>query len=228
MFFGENESFKYSQRSYSQCGEDSIVLYVFSLRGIQNPTYLDIGANHPFYINNTASFYEKGSRGINVEANTDLVKLFEKHRPKDTNLNVGIGPEEGVMDFFIFRDNTLSTFSSLEAELQKLAGGVLVEIIKVKIVTLNHIVENYSKGLFPDLLTIDVEGVDFEIMQSADFSKSKPRIICAETAEYSPIGAGEKRKDYIQFIESLGYYLYADTNLNSIFLERDFWFNYKK
>ena len=36
--------------SYSQCSEDLIVRYIFNLRGISKPTYLDIGANDPFYI----------------------------------------------------------------------------------------------------------------------------------------------------------------------------------
>jgi hypothetical protein len=38
--------------SYSQCGEDILINYIFSLRGIVKPSYIDIGANHPFFINN--------------------------------------------------------------------------------------------------------------------------------------------------------------------------------
>ena len=57
------------KKSFSQCGEDLIVNYIFGLRGITKPTYLDIGANDPFYLNNTALFYINGCRGINIEAN---------------------------------------------------------------------------------------------------------------------------------------------------------------
>src|SRR5271169_435695 len=99
-----------SQKSFSQSGEDIIVRQLFKLRGINNPSYLDIGANDPFRINNTARFYKKGSRGINVEANPMLIKRFEKFRPHDINLNVGIAGSEGEMDFYIMNDDTLSTF----------------------------------------------------------------------------------------------------------------------
>src|ERR1035437_2327334 len=64
--------------SYSQCGEDILVGYLFSLRGIKSPSYIDIGANHPWFINNTAFFYKKGCRGINIEPNQDLIPIFNK------------------------------------------------------------------------------------------------------------------------------------------------------
>ena len=218
----------YRKMSFSQCGEDNIIDYVFTLRNILNPSYLDIGANHPYFLNNTAIFYERGCRGTNIEANSLLVDLFRHHRSKDINLNIGIGSKAGELDFYIFKDDTLSTFSKEEAEQQKKSGKSFARTEKIQIKTLNYIVSEYCKGVFPDLLSIDVEGVDFEILQSTDFSANKPKIICAETAEYSPIGAGAKRTDYIKYIENLGYYLYADTNLNSIFVEHAFWFDKRK
>ncbi len=217
----------YNKVSFSQCGEDRIMEHVFILRGITTPSYIDLGANHPYYLNNTAIFYKAGSTGINIEANSQLINLFKVHRPKDLNLNFGVGPQEGEMDFYIFEDDTLSTFSIEEVEQQKSLGRSLLAVNKVKLKHLNRLVNEYCDGKFPDILSIDLEGIDFEVLKSTDFSASKPKVICAETAEYSPIGAGKKRTDYINYILSLGYCLYADTNLNSIFVDHDFWFNYK-
>jgi hypothetical protein len=39
---------------------DVIVKFIFDCIGISKPTYLDVGAHHP-YISNTALFYESGS-----------------------------------------------------------------------------------------------------------------------------------------------------------------------
>ena len=64
---------KVYQLSFSQCGEDLLIDYVFKLRGIAQPSYIDIGANDPFYLNNTAIFYLRGCRGINIEANPKLI-----------------------------------------------------------------------------------------------------------------------------------------------------------
>jgi hypothetical protein len=37
------------------------------------------------------------------------------------------------------------------------------------------------------------------------------------------VGAGAKRQDLVDFVLALGYVVYADTNLNTIFVRRDFW-----
>jgi hypothetical protein len=66
--------------------------------------------------------------------------------------------------------------------------------------------------------------MDFQILQSIDFSKSYPKIICVEAAEYSPVGAGARRNELINFLVSKGYYEYANTNLNAIMVKNEFWF----
>src|SRR5215211_2513715 len=100
--------------SYSQCGEDLLIQYLFNLRGIPKPSYIDIGANDPFFLSNTAIFYKKGCRGINIEANPLLIKNFKLHRPEDINLNIGVGPKDDELNFFIINHPTLSTFSKQE------------------------------------------------------------------------------------------------------------------
>lgn len=215
---------QHEKQSYSQCGEDLIVQYIFNLRGINKPSYIDIGANHPFFISNTAMFYEQGCRGINIEANPQLINDLIKYRPEDVNLNIGIDDKEGELDFYIMKDNTLSTFSKEQSDLMVSHGKVLAEIKKIKLAPLSNILEKYSDNKFPDFMSIDVEGMDFQILQSTNFSKSFPKIICVEAAEYSPIGAGPRRNELIDFIVSKGYYEYANTNLNAIMVKNEFWF----
>jgi FkbM family methyltransferase len=210
--------------SYSQCAEDLLIAYIFNLRKIKNPSYLDLGANHPFYISNTAKFYVEGSRGINVEANPQLIGLFNKYRPADINLNIGVSDQEGELEFYIMEDNTLSTFSKEEMESMILNGKVLAEIKNIKVTTLQKIIEDHFNGDFPDLLSIDVEGLDFQILKSINYEKSSPKVICVEAAEYSLIGAGSRRDELIDFLVDKGYYEYANTNLNAIMVRNDFWF----
>lgn len=212
------------RESYSQCGEDLLINYVFALRGIQKPSYIDIGANDPFFLSNTALFYKKGSRGINIEANPGLHSKFLKKRPEDINLNIGISDKDGEMDFYIMEDNTLSTFSKSEYESMQLQGKKLKEIKKVRLTTVAGVIKKHFKGQFPDFLSIDVEGMDFGILQSINFDGPRPKVICVEAAEYSPIGAGARRNELIDFLADKGYYEYANTNLNAIMVDRKFWF----
>ena len=217
MFSGYN--------SYSQCGEDLIVQYVFNLRGVNLPSYIDIGANDPCFISNTALFYKKGCRGINIEANPYLIDKFHKYRPDDLNLNVGIGPKVDNLDFYIMNDPTLSSFSKDECDTYISTGKYLiVEKKQISLITIKEVINIYCNGIFPDFMSLDAEGMDFEILKTIDFEKSVPKIICVEAAEYSPIGAGKRRYELIDFLVKKGYYEYANTNLNAIMVKKDFWF----
>jgi FkbM family methyltransferase len=209
--------------SYSQCGEDMIVRYVFTLRRIERPSYIDIGAHHPWFINNTAHFYERGCRGVNIDANPGSIAQFEATRPGDINLNVGVSDRVGEAEFFIMSDPGFSTFSKQEADNFVSKGHSVREIRRIKVFSVGEIVGKYAGGRFPDFLSLDVEGLELEILKGIEFSVSCPKVICVETAEYSPIGAGKKRSGLMEFIESKGYYLYADTNLNSIYVKQEFW-----
>ena len=210
--------------SFSQCGEDLLIDYIFELRGVKNPTYLDIGAHDPFYLNNTAIFYLRGCRGINIEANPGLIGNFTKKRKEDTNLNIGISDQAGEMDFHIMADSTLSTFSKDECESMVATGHRLAGVKKIRLLTVKEVLESYNNGKFPDILSIDVEGLDYKILQSIDYATQYPKVICVEAAEYSPIGAGARRAELIDFLVSKGYYEYANTNLNAIMVKNEFWY----
>ena len=144
---------KGKKTSYSQCGEDLLVQYIFNLRNISNPSYLDVGANDPFYLSNTALFYEQGCRGINIEANPALIRSFIKARPEDVNLNIGIGQKETIMDFYVMNDPTLSSFSAKECEKYIETGKYhIISTLKIKISTIQKILEEFNNGIFPDFL----------------------------------------------------------------------------
>lgn len=215
---------EHQKKSYSQCGEDLLVQYIFNLRGIYRPSYIDIGANDPFFLSNTALFYKQGCRGINIDANLQLAAKFRKYRPDDINLNIGISDKEEELDFYVMVDDTLSTFSKEECDYLISTGKTLSKIERVTLTTLTKILDQYNNGVFPDFLSIDVEGLDFQILKSINFNKSYPKIICVEATEYSPVGSGARRNDLIDFLVSNGYYEYANTNLNAIMVRRDFWF----
>jgi FkbM family methyltransferase len=213
-----------SKKSFSQSGEDIIVSQIFKLREIVHPSYLDIGANDPFLINNSARLYKKGSRGINIEANPTLFHRFEKYRPLDINLNVGIGNAEAEMDFYIMNDDTLSTFSKAVAESLHKSGNPIKEKRSVHLTTISKVLSKYANNIFPDFLSLDVEGLDLQILKSIDYTDSWPKVICVEIAEYSSSGVGRRNNEIADFLTSKGYYEYANTNLNAIMVKEEFWF----
>jgi len=208
------------KKSYSQCGEDLIIDFIFGQIGVTRPSYIDIGAHHPYYLSNTALFSEKGSKGINIEPDPYLFSQFIKARPHDTNLNVGAGQQDGYQDFYIMSTPTMNTFSKTVAdELVETAGFSIKEVKPIQLLSLNTVLDKYNASKFPDLFSLDVEGLDEVIIQSIDFRKSYPKVICVETLSYSDNGQGKKNNQLIELISNRGYAQYADTYINTIFVK---------
>jgi FkbM family methyltransferase len=214
----------YRKTSFSQSGEDLIVKFIFDFIGIQNPSYIDIGAHHPYFLNNTAIFYESGSRGINIEPNDENITLFNRYRKHDVNLNIGIAKEPGLLDYYYMSAPTLNTFSKEEAQNFESENNYKIKrVVKKEVDTLQGVITKYHEGKFPDLLSLDVEGLEEDIIYSIDYENNFPSVICIETISYSEKGLGEKNHELIDFIKSKNYLAYADTNINSIFVRKEKW-----
>jgi len=209
-------------KSYSQCGEDIIIEFIFkNLLKIRNPTFMDIGANHPKKFNNTYIFYRSGSRGINIDPNIDSIKLFKKYRSKDINLNLGIGKEKTVKTLYIFENSMLNTFDENTAKIQ---GGIISKK-EIVICHISEIVNKYFNFNFPDFLTLDAEGMDLEILQSINFNNSNfniPKLICVETIQKTGNSTWVKDFELIDFVKQMGYIHHSDTFINSIFIHPHF------
>lgn len=201
----------YGGRTYAQHGDDLILLNLFKAMGIERPSYLDIGAHHPFELSNTALLYERGSRGINVEANPDLMDDFHKHRPEDVNLNIGIGPRPGRRPFYRSH-RTCGRNSFVRGSLEDI--GVTSEVM-VEIRTVGQIVEEHADGTFPDILSMDIEGLDLPVFETIDFRHSAPKVIVAEAL-------GANGAAIRELLTSRGFAFHFRAGGNAIFVHRNF------
>jgi FkbM family methyltransferase len=175
---------KFGHISYAQHGDDLLILNLFDQIGVRRPTYLDIGAHHPFTISNTALLYERGSRGINVEANPNLIQAFRDARPEDINVNVGVAGWRGRMPFYMHSPTAgRNTFDQAERDLWVAEGHPVIEVKDIEVVTVMDIVNQDAGGIWPHFLSLDAEGMDRAILESADFSRSSPQIICVEVRQ---------------------------------------------
>jgi len=205
----------YGCLTYAQHGDDLMLVNLFRLMGIEKPSYLDVGAHHPFNISNTALLYERGSRGINVEANPELIMAFKVHRPKDINLNFGVATVNGEMDFYMYSNTSgRNTLSREEVAAVKSAMGDPKKIMKVKTVTINHIVDEYSGGKFPDLLTMDIEGMDLPVLRSMNLTVNSPKVICVEIRR-------PNTNLTRTLLQTMGYFLYCRMGENLFFIRND-------
>jgi len=214
-----------AKTSWSQLGEDMIIDFIFTWQlGCPLPSYLDIGANHPSSLSNTYFFYKKGCRGVNIEPDPVMLQQIAKKRNKDINLNIGVASQAGELDFYKMSQSTLSTFSKSTAEeyskLSQYNYPAIVEVVKIKVLSINDILEAHFSKNENYFISIDVEGLDLEIVASIDFSKYTPPVICVETATLNEKGELHKAQDITNLLISKGYFVYADTLVNSIFVRK--------
>ncbi|MBX7174441.1 MAG: FkbM family methyltransferase [Pyrinomonadaceae bacterium] len=215
--------------SFSQAGEDAILRFLFKEKGLHYISYLDIGTNSPNSCNNTYLFYRDGSRGVCVEANKALIPKIKEIRPQDVILNVGISLENDKdADFYIFNLDGISTFDKEEAKNRETTGtNKIIEVAKVPLFNINSVIKN-NFSTFPDLISIDIEGLDLPVLKTLDFEKYAIPVICVETCVYSETHVRPKDTTISEFMLTKGYEVYADTYINTIFVNKEWFYSANK
>lgn len=209
--------FLHRRLGYSQEGEDLVVASFFEGKENYKGFFVDVGAHHPYRFSNTAFFYKQGWRGINIEPTPSLFKPFLKFRKRDINLNYGIGNGE-TLTFYVFNEGAINTFDEhLAKERDGSHNGKykIVDKIPIKTMPLSDILDRHlPQNTKIDLLTIDVEGMDYLVLQSNDWSKYTPDFILVECEE----SISNLSNDCIyQFLHAKGYSLVGRTKRTSLF-----------
>lgn len=168
------------KESYSMDKEDLVIKEYFKSKN--KGFYVDVGCYHPLQRNNTMLLHQKGWKGINIDISDFSIKLFKFLRPDDLNLNLAVTNKEGEIDMFF--QKKLSQLSTIKENRAKIAfqGKILNKKILSKKLT-SILDESKYQDQKIDFLNIDVEGADFEVLQSLNLNKYSPELICIEVIE---------------------------------------------
>lgn len=173
---------KHVHLSYSQIGEDIIIQNI--LQKVKKGFYVEIGSNEPVQHSNTFGLYMKGWHGITVDANNEMIKLHKEIRPKDTALCAAISNVEEEVTFYEFDMDEISTISKDFYDKNKDTQRIVKETI-IKTRTLDSVLDEYVGGdKTIDLLSIDVEGHDFNVLKSINLRKYRPKLIIIEIHDF--------------------------------------------
>jgi FkbM family methyltransferase len=207
---------EYARLSYSQEGEDMVLARIFE--GMDKGFYIDIGAHHPQRFSNTMYFYKRGWRGINIDATPGSMAPFIIERPEDINLEFPVSEKDQVLTYYIFNESALNTFSvALADEYSKNGNYKILSRISLETRTLESILnENIPEQQQISFLSIDVEGFDFNVLNSNDWEKYRPLIVLIECLDFE-VNTFIKSELY-KFMCEKGYGFYCKT-VNTVFFK---------
>ena len=200
---------------YGQNLEDS-----FLLRYLPESTgsYVDVGAGWPIRGSNSYYFYKKGWRGVTIDPIKQNMLLQRLFRPRDKHFRALLGDTPGTIDFYIFEPYEYSTSDF------RIAQTILSEN-KVELKCINHLeikrLDSFkliAQPIDPTFLSIDVEGKDFEVLNSNDWKNYLPRVICIETWSNHL----EDEKKINSLLQGVGYQLVAKVSLSRIYVHNEF------
>lgn len=201
----------WASNSYSQTGEDRIVA---ALLGEAPGFYVDVGCNHPVKYSNTFELYKRGWRGINVDANEQLVDLCRRIRPRDVSVCAAISDTARDVAFTEFSDPMVSSLSEQHVTRWRKERDVVRER-RVATRTLHDVLATCDAPRRFDLLSIDVEGHDFEVLSSVDLDVYRPKLIVIEIHDF-PLREPHRSKTW-SHLTANGYELIGYAVMNGYF-----------
>lgn len=205
--------------SYSQEGEDLVLARIFGAHALG--VYVDVGAHHPLRFSNTHRFYLQGWRGVNIEPNPDLYEAFRHARPGDINLTCGVSDSYGTLTYYMFDEPALNSFDPELSESRQGGAYKIVETRLLDVVPLSAILNQCLQPGTPiHFLSVDVEGLDLQVLQSNDWERHRPLCVVAEClqSDVQTVLASQVHG----FMRAQGYRLFAKTFNSVFYLETNF------
>ena len=173
----------YHSKSFSQEGEDMVFKNIF--QGQRKGFYVDIGAHHPKMYSNTYNFYMRGWRGVNIDALPGSMRLFNRIRKRDINIEKAISDTDQKLTYYAFELPAYNGFSELLSQ-QRIENGIR---LKYKKSIMTSSLEKILDGIgietdMIDFISLDIEGLELSALRSINLKKYTPKIIMVEILDF--------------------------------------------
>lgn len=215
LLFVRRYIFKFGKINFSQTGEEIVIQWI--LKDIKQGFYLDVGCHHPYKISNTFQLYLNGWQGIAIDANPILIEKWKRKRKNDIPLVAAISDEEKEVTFYEFKESEVNTIDEGMVQEWKQKFNYRSER-KLTTQTLTSILDKYlPENQKIDLLTVDVEGNDFNVIKSIDLSKYRPKLIVVEIHGFDL--SNIEGNEIYQYLVTQQYTLVSFATMNGYFLD---------
>ena len=176
------EEWREVRLSFSQLGEDSIIWHLLREHRNDRGIYVDVGAFHPTRYSNTLLLHKAGWQGVNIDPNPETIAAFEAARPGDVNVCAAVSNLERRVDYLVYSGKATNRIVEPSSnERASVLGEDPLRRIPMTTRTLSGILDDkVAAGQKIDLLNIDCEGEDLNVLESLDWDRWSPRIVCVE------------------------------------------------
>ena len=145
--------------------------------------------------------------------------LFQTFRGLGRHQSWGVGVTDATeADYYEIKGNPmLNTFSPDQVKMlqQGQSESVVERVRKMPLININRLIAE-QLGKAPDVLSTDIEGLDYDIIRSLDLSRFRPGAICAETVAMSAAGANS---DITTYLLAQGYVVRGGSTINTIYVD---------
>ena len=201
-------------KSHSQHGED-LAINALLKSGDFEPYVVDVGANDGYSWSNSYAFIQQGFAALLIEPMqqyADYCRIRHHGNPKVFVEQVAILPTPGKTKFFINNDkehDLLAMGSSVRRD--KIYSNDVSEV-EVLSCPLTFLLDKYRVPKNYAILSVDVEGVDLEVLECSGLHEYRPAIICVEY--------GITNETHIhQFLSKRDYRLHQVAGPNGIYVK---------
>jgi len=161
-----------SPSSFSQFGEDRLVWKYFGEK--KSGFFIEVGANDPENLSQTLLLEQNGWRGILVEPQSACCERLRRLRPQARVFQVACGAPEQRGKALLHLNAEGSKLGSPDPARPAAAGYE-----EVQVMTLDDILEQAGNPRI-DFLSIDVEGIELQVLRGFDLKKHRPQLMLIE------------------------------------------------
>lgn len=154
-----------------------------ALADVAQGFYVDVGASAPIEDSNTYGLYRRGWRGVCVEP-LDYGAMWRKARPDDVFVNAAVGAAAGELTLHVFNQSQqISTASASVQALWQERAVAADESRTVPVRTLTQVLDQHAAGRVIHLLSVDVEGMEREVLAGLDWQRYRPWLVVVEAVK---------------------------------------------
>jgi FkbM family methyltransferase len=164
---------------YSQFGDDYLVWKFFNEK--TDGFFIEVGAFDGKHLSNTYFLEQQGWDGICIEPFPKYFDLCKKKRNSHC-INAACTNKPATSVKFWTEEDGL--FSRMGGNKPPIVKHKQLTPIEVPGITLNQAIEQYPTDII-DFLSVDVEGLEVNVLKGLNFKRHQPRLIIAESNSYA-------------------------------------------